>query len=101
MDTTTLTPAAQRKFNEELSSYHLNFGVYTAGFVSVYQHEDDDRHIVVDTKNSKILKRFKSAETSWNKANRYADDFYNAHRFDGEDTPLMSTLRRSGLAPAE
>jgi len=100
MTTTTLTPAAQRKFDAETSSYHMTFGVYRAGFVIAVRHEDDERHLVIDERTSKIIKRFKDGESSWNKAERFADDYYNAHRFD-EDNPLMQTLRRSGLAPTE
>lgn len=97
--TTTLTPAAQKKFDAELSGYHTTFGVYRREFVVALRHEDDERHIVVDERTSKIVKRFKDGELSWNKAERFADDYYWEHRFDEDESPLRGTLRRSGLAP--
>lgn len=96
---TKLTPAAQRKFDADTSSYHMTFDVYRRGFVISVRHEDDERHLVIDERTSKILKRFKDGELSWNKAERYADDYYEAHKFDEDDSPLMSTLRRSGMVP--
>lgn len=78
--------AAERKFDAEIADYYLNRGSSTA-FAKVYQHQDDQRHIVVDSRTNKIVKRFKDGELSWNKAERFAYDYWSEHRLEdtGED----------------
>lgn len=44
--------------------------------VDVYRHREDERHLVVDNRTHKIVKRFRDAETSWSDAIRFADDYY-------------------------
>jgi len=75
--------AAERKVEAELGSYYLIRDLSVA-FAKVYRHQDDERHIVVDSRTKKILKRFKDGELAWNKAERFARDYWDEHR--SEDT---------------
>lgn len=76
-----LTPAAQKKFAKTLEEFNYS-EVDSAGFVAVYVHKDDQRHIVVDSRQSKVVKRFRNGESSWSDAARFARDYANKHEFD-------------------
>ena len=43
--------------------------------VVVYRHEDDERHIVVDHAEGKIVRRFRNGESAWSNAERWARDY--------------------------
>ena len=76
----TKPTAAQRKVIAELdASYYLS-EQDSYRWVKVYRHQDDERHVVVDTRLTKIVKRFPNGESSWSKAARFATDYYWAHR---------------------
>lgn len=77
--------AAQKKVVAELDASYYYSERESSGFVKVYRHQDDERHVVVNSRTIKIVKRFKDGESSWNKAERFASDYYWAHRDDEEN----------------
>jgi predicted RNase H-like HicB family nuclease len=87
--------AAQRRAIAEVAEYRT---YKSYGDIKAMQHYDG-RTLVFDDFNKKVLKRFRAGDFAWNNADRYADDYRFAHRFD--ESPALGTLVRSGLAPAD
>jgi len=71
--------ATQNKLTKALAEFNETDEGHD--FVTVYRHQDDERHVVVDSRQSKIVKRFRDGESSWSDAARFADDYYFDHRF--------------------
>jgi hypothetical protein len=88
--------AAQRRAVAEVEEF---FSIGTYGTIKALKH-DDGRTIVFDDHNKKVLKRFRAGDYAHNNAQRFAEDYRWAHRNDDE-SPLMQTLIRSGLAPQD
>jgi hypothetical protein len=79
---TSTTTAAQNKLAKALADFRQTDEGTT--FVAVLRHKDDERHVVVDTRATKIVKRFRDGESSWSDAARFASDYAFEHRFDNE-----------------
>ena len=80
--TTATTTTAQNKLAKALTDFRQT-GEGTT-FVAVLRHKDDERHVVVNTRTSKIVKRFRDGESAWSDAARFAGDYAFEHRFDNE-----------------
>jgi len=79
MPTTSNLDKAFVKLCKDTEGYH-HVRDESRGFVDVYRHQDDERHLVVNNVTNKIVKRFRDAETSWSDAARFADDYFWEHR---------------------
>jgi hypothetical protein len=80
---TATTTAAQNKLTKALTDFRESDE--GTAFVAVFRHKDDERHVVVDTRTSKIVKRFRDGESSWSDAARFARDYDFEHRFDNQE----------------
>jgi len=71
----------QNKLNKDLADFTL-VEEDSQGDVEVYRHNDDERHVVVNARELKIVKRFRDGESSWSDAARFAGDYFYKHNMD-------------------
>lgn len=69
----SVTDATLAKHKKEVDPYHVVNSDSTMR-VTVYRHQDDERHLVVIADTGQIVKRYPNGELSRNKAQHLAHD---------------------------